>query len=268
MSKENSKNEVLKEELEEGSKNFSLTNFVLIGLMGLVLLLTVFNLVSMFFVSSSIVKQSSDITGLMSLASPASSSNAGIQISNTANLSLEEVLPDGIPRIYGDKLGVNLSDIRGEDQKKADAVVKKLASLDGDLYPNGVMHFNDLDEPAKKRYLSIGTSIACEYCCGVDALVSSNGKPACGCAHSAAMRGLAMYLLKNYPNDFTNEQIVEELGKLKALFFPKNALQKAVVLKEKSIEFNYVNLMSNKYMGIEKQSTSTSVGGATQVGGC
>ena len=39
--------------------------------------------------------------------------------------------------------------------------------------------------------------------------------------------------------------------------------QKAGVLKQKGIEFNYINLASNKYRGIEKGAT-----GGSMVGGC
>ena len=66
------------------------------------------------------------------------------------------------------------------------------------------------------------------------------------------MRGLAKYLLDRHANEFTNDEILEELGKWKVLFFPGIMQNKANVLKQKGIEFNYINLASNKYRGIEK----------------
>ena len=72
------------------------------------------------------------------------------------------------------------------------------------------------------------------------------------------------YLLQNHP-EMTNDQILEELGKWKTLFFPSTLAQKALVLKEKGIELNYINLASNKYRGIEKGEVQS---GSSMVGGC
>ena len=94
-------------------------------------------------------------------------------------------------------------------------------------------------------------------------LVFSNGERACGCAHSAAMRGLTKYLLTNHPQ-MKDIEILSELGKWKVLFFPGILEKKAQILESKGIDSkNYVNLASNLYRGIEKGQTS---GG--MVGGC
>ena len=89
-----------------------------------------------------------------------------------------------------------------------------------------------------QRYVKIGSMIACEYCCGATTLVFSNGQPACGCAHSYAMRGVAKYLIKNHGTEYTDDQILEELGKWKVLFFPGEHEQKANVLEAQGIELN------------------------------
>ena len=78
------------------------------------------------------------------------------------------------------------------------------------------------------------------------------------------MRGLAKYLLTKHP-DMTNDQVLEELGKWKVLFFPGIHEQKAQVLASKGIELNYINLASNKYRGIETGATTSS---GSMVGGC
>jgi len=101
-----------------------------------------------------------------------------------------------------------------------------------------------------QRYIAVTSQISCEYCCGAESIIFDNGQAACGCAHSQAMRGLAKYVIKNHPTEFTNDEVLEELGKWKTLFFPGVMAQKAAVLKEKGIELNYINLASNKYRGI------------------
>lgn len=122
-----------------------------------------------------------------------------------------------------------------------------------------------------QRYIGIAGQISCEYCCGAPSIIDSKGQAACGCAHSSAMRGLGKWLVKNRPG-MSDDQILEELGKWKTLFFPKDSVKKALLLKANNIEFNYVNLQSNKYRNIATTGAKQSAGnlGAlpSQVGGC
>ncbi|MEW6062824.1 MAG: hypothetical protein AB1571_00425 [Nanoarchaeota archaeon] len=168
---------------------------------------------------------------------------------------ITSVIPTGIPAVYGAELNIAYDDIDPNNQRKADTTISSLGQFDNSI---------SLDGELFDRYIKIGMQISCEYCCGAEAIIFSNGKAACGCAHSFAMRGLAKYLLKNHASEFTDDQILEELGKWKTLFFPGIMAQKAAVLKEKGIELNYINLASNKYRGIEQGKTSS--GG--MVGGC
>lgn len=171
------------------------------------------------------------------------------------SVSASEILPKGIPKIYGKELGISFDDVSPSDPRKADATIAVLAKLDSTITLEG----KDLE-----RYIRIGKQISCEYCCGAEAIIFDDGSPACGCAHSYAMRGLAKYLIKNHNSEYTDDEILEELGKWKVLFFPGIHETKAKVLKSKGIELNYINLASNKYRGIEKGESSS--GG--MVGGC
>ena len=79
------------------------------------------------------------------------------------------------------------------------------------------------------------------------------------------MRGLAKYLLTKHP-DMADEEILNELGKWKVLFFPGVHEQKAQVLEANGIDStNYINLASNLYRGIEQGQAANSGG---MVGGC
>jgi len=121
-----------------------------------------------------------------------------------------------------------------------------------------------LDGADLKRYIAIASKISCEYCCGAKSIIFDDGKAACGCAHSYAMRGLGKYLILNHA-DMTDEEILSELGKWKVLFFPGIHEQKAQALEAQGIDStNYVNLASNAYRGIEKGQAS----GGGMVGGC
>jgi hypothetical protein len=122
-----------------------------------------------------------------------------------------EIIPSGVPAIYGEELSV---------------------SFDGD--PNAMVtvlrSYEDtaLDDVQMARYKDVGLRIACEYCCNAKALIFENGERACGCAHSYSMRGLAKYLITNHPDEYTNDEILLELGKWKATYFPKQTISKAV----------------------------------------
>ncbi|MBS3074746.1 hypothetical protein J4447_04845 [Candidatus Pacearchaeota archaeon] len=175
------------------------------------------------------------------------------------SVSAAEIVPSGTPAIYGDELGVKYDDINPSNQRLADATIEKLSSYEGEV----------LSEEFMERYIIIGSSISCEYCCGAEALIFSNGERACGCAHSYSMRGLAKYLLMNHGDEMTDLQILEELGKWKVLFFPGIHMKKAAVLKANNIDHtDYVNLASNKYRGIEEQALTSSGSSGGMVGGC
>ncbi len=174
------------------------------------------------------------------------------QPSSQASFS-SKVIPKGIPSVYGSELGISYDDVSPVSPALADQTIRKLAAYDTDITLDG----EDLD-----RYIVIGLSISCEYCCGAKSIIFPNGAAACGCAHSYAMRGLAKYLIQNHGEEFSDEQIVEELGKWKVLFFPGIHEEKAAALLSQDIDVNYINLASNKYRGIEQGT------GGSMVGGC
>lgn len=170
-------------------------------------------------------------------------------------VSASEIIPKGTPSIYGDELGINFDDVSANNPRLADQTIQKLSEYEDD----------ELSPALMERYIKIGSSISCEYCCGAQSIIFSNGQRACGCAHSYAMRGLAKYLLTNHP-DMTDEEILNELGKWKVLFFPGIHEQKAQVLESQGIDAtDYINLASNKYRGAEKGQTTS---GGSMVGGC
>ena len=181
--------------------------------------------------------------------------------SGTPLTAISDVIPTGIPLVYGAELGVSYDDISPTNPSLADATIEKMGMLDRSI---------ELQEADIQRYINVlynlEGGISCEYCCGANSIITANGQAACGCAHSYSMRGVAKYLIKYHPNEFTDDQILEELGKWKTLFFPGIMAQKAAVLKSKGIELNYINLASNKYRGIEKGVEVGSSG--AMVGGC
>ena len=174
-----------------------------------------------------------------------------------------DMMPKGVPAIYGAELGVKYEDISSSNPN-VQLTIDKLTNLLG-ADPGNVLKGAEL-----QRYVKIGSMIACEYCCGANTMVFPNGQPACGCAHSYAMRGVLGYLIKNHGSEYTDEQLLEEIGKWKVLFFPEPMQRKVAVLQANGIELNYINIASEKYRGAESgaQITSSGTSGASQVGGC
>ncbi len=203
-------------------------------------------------------KMNYEMHGIIPARSQGSATASSANTPTTANFA--DVTPKGTPKIYGQELGVSYDDVSAADQQKANETIAVLAAFDQEKSGK----FIELQGEKLQRYIKITSQISCEYCCGAESIIFPNGKRACGCAHSYSMRGLAKYLLDKHAGEFTDDQILEELGKWKTLYFPGVLAQKAQVLKDKGTEFNYINLASSKYRGIEKGAQ----GSGAMVGGC
>ena len=253
---------------EDKIKNLGFfSNKIMVYLVIITLILMVFNQIQLFNISS----------------------RFGKEVPTGIKLVAASVLPAGVPDIYGKELGISYDDVNPNDPQRADQTISILKEYDEKLTLTG----KNLD-----RYVGIASQISCEYCCGAPSIIvrredvtrleqqiqaainagkitedqadqykKNAGDMACGCAHSYAMRGLAKYLITEHESEFSDEQILDELGKWKTLFFPAQMNEKARIMKEKNMPFTYSNLGSNKYRGIEKGSTSGSSAGS-MVGGC
>lgn len=125
-----------------------------------------------------------------------------------------EVIPSGVPDIYGEELGVSFDKVQESMNKMR--VFGPTYGTDEDKI---VLEGNELE-----RYIKITKQTSCQYCCGVKTLVKEDGEAACGCAHSIVMRGLAAYLIKNHSDKFSDEEILAEINEWKKVFFPKQTL--------------------------------------------
>ena len=172
--------------------------------------------------------------------------------------SVASVIPVGVPSIYGAELGISFDDVSASNPQKADETIGVMAQIDVNTALTGA----DLERYINALYV-IENGMSCEYCCGARSIIFENGEAACGCAHSYAMRGLAKYLITEHGDEYTDSEILEEVGKWKVLFFPGQLTAKAGILAEQGIEVNYLTLTSNQYRGIEQGSSS-----GAMVGGC
>ncbi len=158
-------------------------------------------------------------------------STYALELTGNSNIDAQLlVFSKGTPKIYGDELNITYPDPRN-----AKHMNQMLAILED--YDRGKKTINLTGENLQ-RYIKLGTipTIACEFCCSVKTLIRKDGSAACGCAHSAAMRGLMRYLILNHGDEYTDEEILNEVIKWKALTFPKQ-MMKRYVEQEKAGNF-------------------------------
>jgi hypothetical protein len=81
-----------------------------------------------------------------------------------------------------------------------------------------------------QRYLALATKpvgISCEHCCGVGPVgITSTGESRCGCSHNPALHALTLWLMKN--TDMSDAEVLQEVMKWKALWFPKDMVGMAM----------------------------------------
>lgn len=195
------------------SKPLTLVQKISYGLVAVVAVMILFNHVQ--------ISQASALAGFKGIGSNlaffSKSTKTSLALTGDPNQdAVTVVIPRGTP-FYGEALGASF-----EDPIKS---LEIIAQLD----PSYGKAKIQLTAEEKQRYIKIGMtpSMGCEYCCGADTLVTKNGQPTCGCKHSWAMRGLAAYLVKNYPQ-LSDEEIMREMAKWKGLFFPKQMIKKYI----------------------------------------
>ena len=144
-----------------------------------------------------------------------SSNSANIGLTGNANEdAIKLVISQGVPEIYGEELGVSFDAV-----EQSMNVMKQFDPTYGKQ--KIVLSGSDL-----QRFITVGLKISCEYCCGAASIITQNGQAACGCAHSQAMRGLLVYLIKNHSSQYTDDEMLRELARWKAMYFPKQMIQK------------------------------------------
>lgn len=124
------------------------------------------------------------------------------------------VIAQGVPKIYGAELALSFDNVQDS--------MNKMAVYDPDYGRSAIK----LQGEALTRYTAVATQISCEFCCGAKSIVFADGKAACGCAHSQAMRGLLAYLLTKYPDRYSDDELLRELARWKGRYFPKQMMKK------------------------------------------
>lgn len=83
-----------------------------------------------------------------------------------------------------------------------------------------------LDGAQEERWNRIANSFTCDYCCG------SPQNPTiitrCGCAHSASVQGMSKWFIKNYGDNYSDEEIYGEMARWYAVWYPGPTIKRIV----------------------------------------
>jgi len=136
----------------------------------------------------------------------------------SAEDAMAMILPTGTPE-YASKLPVSY----GDGERSLLAWVQ-------------IYQTTKLTPEQAKRYLNLATKplgISCEFCCGVGPVgITYQGQLKCGCKHNPAAQGITMWLIQN--TDYTDAQIVREVLRWKATWYPRNMVMEAVKAAQES----------------------------------
>ncbi len=75
----------------------------------------------------------------------------------------------------------------------------------------------------QSRYNKLINTFTCNYCCGGPTNVTVIAQ--CGCRHAKAWRGMFKYMLQNYGDKYTNEQLMGEAYRWTGIWYPKGVLE-------------------------------------------
>jgi hypothetical protein len=133
---------------------------------------------------------------------------------------IDTMIPKGQPD-YGEELGISYDD-----------PVTALNFLAKKLYPAIKQDIETNKPEVWKRYLDFATKpvgVSCEHCCGVGPVsITAEGRQTCGCAHNPAIHAIVLHLMAN--TDLTDVEVLREVMKWKALWFPRDMVKIGVQL--------------------------------------
>lgn len=73
------------------------------------------------------------------------------------------------------------------------------------------------------RWKKITSTMTCDYCCGGPTRVTTINR--CGCRHAQAYRSVAKYLLANYGDKYSDDEILGELQRWKGVWYPRGVVE-------------------------------------------
>ncbi len=89
-----------------------------------------------------------------------------------------------------------------------------------------------LDSALEARYQKLISTMVCSYCCGGPTSVTTINR--CGCAHAKAARGFFRFMLQNYGDKYSDDQLLGEGHRWYAVWYPRGMLEDYLLATGKS----------------------------------
>ncbi len=89
-----------------------------------------------------------------------------------------------------------------------------------------------LSSDREARYQKLIGAMVCSYCCGGPTSVTTINR--CGCAHAKAVRGMFKFMLQNYGDKYSDDQLLGEGHRWYAIWYPKGMLEDYLLATGKS----------------------------------
>ena len=199
----------------------------------------VFLLAGLFLINQLLIGQVTASRGMVPRSSGFVSQLFGIKTASAATIIAPKLNPDGKTTSL-----VELSTISevpanpNTGDALADAKVVMIASGKPFYAPDDIS-FDDPINAQKKwgayeqsisltgeleqRYQWLISNMACSYCCGGPTNVTTINR--CGCAHAKAAKGFFKFMLQNYGDKYSNDQLLGEGHRWYAIWYPKGMLE-------------------------------------------
>lgn len=93
----------------------------------------------------------------------------------------------------------------------------------GSLEVWGQYENTEIATDVSDRYEKLISMFPCNFCCGSATKVTFNGN--CGCAHAKAARGFFKYMLSQYGDTYSDDQLYGEAYRWQAIWYPSGVVE-------------------------------------------
>lgn len=199
----------------------------------------VFILAGLFLLNQLLISQVTAGMGMTSRNSNFVSQLFGIKTASAATIIAPKLNPDGKttslveqPTITEVPANPNSGDVLADAKVVMQASGKPFYAPDDIAFDDPINAQNkwgsfvksiSLSGDLETRYQKLISSMVCSYCCGGPTSVTTINR--CGCAHARAAQGFFKFMLQNYGDKYSNDQLLGEGHRWYAIWYPKGMLE-------------------------------------------
>ena len=209
--------------------------------------IVIFTIAALFLINQLLIGQ---VTGSLGLAPKTSfvASLLGIKTASTYLIIAPKLNPDGKTTMLVEQSTItevlanpNTGDALADAKAVMIAVGKPFYAPDDISFDDPINAQNkwgsfvksiSLSGDLETRYQKLISSMVCSYCCGGPTSVTTINR--CGCAHARAVQGFFKFMLQNYGDKYSDDQLLGEAHRWYAIWYPKGMLEDYLLATGKS----------------------------------